>query len=377
MNSTIIDYVYKIKDEFFDRKLVSYQTFQNLREYTKILVPESKICFETLLGSDRIKSDFSVVYQEKDKRYKSWFGQGIEDQLTDITRAHPVWERITLFLNEYKTIPVFNDLQIKSLRFSFHDGQQFSSIHIPDFFCEIYNKKTIRSTQKSAYSIYRFFQYLQPQLNSDKFEETLTNCLRVLPGGSEIYELGVLYSYEENDRVRFGIRDLPLTQLSSFLKHINWPGNLEGMMYIKGFLSRRTDMVKVKIDVGDRVFPRIEIEFSNQYDKNLALDRWEDPLTFLVEKGLCTPYMLEAILQWDHCTLSQYTRKRLSYLRPESSIHSQIMDGIMGAPKSISPPNFARNLTAVKLIYHKDGLLEAKGCICLEMIVEDKKKAPF
>jgi len=98
------------------------------------------------------------------------------------------------------------------------------------------------------------------------------------------------------DALRVVLR-LPWRILPRLLERLDWPGSVSQLSVLLGRLCRRTLVHSVNLDFGERIGPRVGIEF--HHPTSVATDpRWRELLDALEALGACSPAMRRELAGW-------------------------------------------------------------------------------
>jgi hypothetical protein len=196
---------------------------------------------------------------------------------------------------------------------------------------------------------------LNHQLSSS-FKYNLKHCINCLPSGAYVDYLGAMLSRSE-PTIRI-ISLISSNQILKYLKQIGWSGSQEIIESLLLKLSKFTRSICLSYDVGERVLPRIGIEFflykQPKYDY-----RWNFFLDYLVDLNLCSYLKKEALLNWFGYSKITSNSNFLSTFYDKSDCSSVIF-------KSPQTNILIRRVSHIKIVYNSDKSLEAKAYLGLD-----------
>lgn len=124
----------------------------------------------------------------------------------------------------------------------------------------------------------------------------IINGLRVCKG---LFQLGVMVA-RGHDGVRLCFH-LPFeSDITAYLRAIEWPGDLGKVSVALGRLAWSAGSVSLAIDVGERVEPRIgfELNLHPLGARTKLTKRWKQFLDTVLDEGLCLPEKYEPLFRW-------------------------------------------------------------------------------
>lgn len=140
---------------------------------------------------------------------------------------------------------------------------------------------------------------LQETLGKNRsFYPILERCFKSCPENASVFYAGIQFS-RNIDAIRINIKNLYPQQVIPFLAELGYKHFTPELEHWINFVYSLSDRVRVCIDLGKSVFPKIGFECF--WDDPPSIDtRWEAFLDELVSKDICLKAKAEAILSWDH-----------------------------------------------------------------------------
>ena len=129
------------------------------------------------------------------------------------------------------------------------------------------------------------------------FYPLLQRCFASCPDNASVFFAGIQFS-RQTDAIRVNIRNLYPGQVIPFLRSLGYDYETEGLERWIPFVYGLCDRVRVCIDLGKAVYPKVGFECL--WDDQPGQDtRWEFFLHELTGQGICLREKAEAVLSWD------------------------------------------------------------------------------
>lgn len=187
-------------------------------------------------------------------------------------------------------------------------------------------------------------------------EHHLSRCIIACSDGAYVSHVALMLG-REPAALRVNVSGLPLRLLPRYLEEIGWPGPADEIRRLAGTLLQFVDTIVIALDMGDQVEPRIGLEcfFSEWHTVD---PRWDYLLDHLVDAGLCSPGMRNALLAWPG---------RVSPADAPGPWPEQLLiDGLLQPAHLFGVLD--RRLSHVKLVHAPGAPLRAKGYFGFEPI---------
>jgi hypothetical protein len=278
MKYVIEDYL-EIITPHLNSELVSPTALSHIHKLAHILPPFSFGVFESRLGADRSRVDFSI----------RCFDRNIPDRL----QSHPLWQPLKNFYQEWANPRSCIHRGVTDIWLEFDLDEQSSQLSVPGIFLTL-NQETV---SEAIYVLKSALQLLNYPFSS-KLEENLQLCIGSLPESATFLHFGIMLS-RHNKAIRVDVNGISPPQFLDYLVQIGWIHEIETLTSLVSTVADLTDRIILSFDVGDTLFPRIGLEcFLHKNPKDEP--RWQLFLDYLVEKDLCAPAKQTALLNIDH-----------------------------------------------------------------------------
>ena len=127
--------------------------------------------------------------------------------------------------------------------------------------------------------------------------ESLALCLRHRPGAASLKFLGLMLARPVRG-FRLALSDVPLTELTAYLRSIGWPGDHRALVPLLYFVRQHADNVALQLDIADDgVQARLGLELSFNQVKDPTAP-WTGLLDALSGLALCDPAKAKAVQAW-------------------------------------------------------------------------------
>ncbi|HAI69696.1 MAG TPA: hypothetical protein DCM38_09735 [Gammaproteobacteria bacterium] len=350
MNS-MEDYL-KVITPHLHSDLVTPNALSHLQALAQVLPPFSYAGFECRLGAN--SSQAVDLFVSLPRHLNTLPPQFL---------THPIWQMLQAFQCEWLEPASFMSQSVKNIALEFDITGQPPEVPIPSFFVE-FNRE-----MGSDNNMLTLIETLIRQFNrpfSKKLEANLEQCLHALPAGAQIIHLGIMLS-RPTEAVRIIIEELKSEDILDYLLQIGWPGPIDTLGNLVQTLSHLVDKIGfLNLDVSQLIHAQIGLEC--YFDKQpLHEPRWQFFFDYLVGNGLCSPSKKEAFLAWP------------GFSQPESEpalwpTHLNWGDAFF-SEQAVSA--FFRKINHVKMVYHPDKPLEAKGYLAFGHRWFDSKTLEF
>ncbi|MGK7905341.1 MAG: hypothetical protein AB4352_28840, partial [Hormoscilla sp.] len=266
--------------------------------------------------------------------------------------AHPGWSQLQDFLAEWSDPLSLLHNSIPEIWLEFDINNSDVKLPLPAIF---FGLPQDVSPAVDRYAIAT--KSLNLLLGSEGWREWQSNldrCFGACPDGVFVSHIGVMLS-RKAPALRVNVKRLQPEKLIPYLQEIGWPGETQELQALMKQLFSLVDRITVCLDVGKRIYPQIGLECillnRPQQESRLAI-----LLDHLVEQGLCAPSKGEALLKWP----GQTTPVNAKAPWPDRSIAASLLQ-----PRERFTI-FDRQLSHIKIVYGREGQLEAKAYLWFE-----------
>lgn len=127
--------------------------------------------------------------------------------------------------------------------------------------------------------------------------EALALCLRHRPGAASVKFVGAMLA-RPGRGLRLALSDLPLSELTAYLRDIGWPGDHRALVPLLYFIEEHVGAVALQLDIADDgVQPRLGLELAFGRVREPA-GQWARLLAALHGLALCEPAKAQAVQAW-------------------------------------------------------------------------------
>jgi hypothetical protein len=347
---------YLCKAEPFVSSLISPERFKDIlavaRNFPGNLT--SFLGFEIHLGDERQRADWAfAISGVGDDRivFENVLKQG---NLPASFTQQPEWRQIALFSEAWSQSDSALKRNVKCFWLEFDMPDEKSEVLIPSvFFGPEKMSKTRGQDPLSQYTwlVNEALPLLRGQPLSDAVKAQTLHCIKRIPQGASLFQVGTMLSRSTND-VRLYINKIHPSRIIPYLKALGW-SDVDGIFEtLIADVELKADRFVLSFDVTTNgIGPRIGLECS--FEENLYHEetRWEGLLDYLVEKGVCLAQKRDALLQYPG--VQHPDDFSGGVMKPFVSV-SQHLDDIFSG-------SLVRYISHVKVVYVPGRPLEAKA----------------
>ena len=324
--------------------LVSAEERARILEIARLLPPVSSI-FECRLGTEVAQADFLLRFTPPDGSR----GQLIEylDQVESAGegRHQPFWQALRTFCGAWTEPGALLDREIMAVWLELDLFGTRDRIPAPCFFFDF--AEAAEAREEAAHAILSLlFAAPLPEAT----HRSVARCLEALPPGGKLFSVGAMFNRGPH-AVRLCLSHIPPHQLVPYLAAIGWDGPRGELESVVARLADGVDHVALAVDVGERVFSTVGVEFHIEGETARRKVRWGRFLDALVEDGSCVPAKRDAVLGW----LGQMHSRSAPDAWPRNLREAAAQAG----PDVLS--TFIRQLSHVKVVYVPGEPLQAKA----------------
>lgn len=290
MNGSMEEYV-RLASPHLGTALVSPDELERIQGIARLLPPVSSI-FECRLGTEVAQADFLLRFTPHDGSRPL-----LLDCLDTVTRAgqrshEPYWEALRRFCHAWMRPGSRLDREIMAVWLELDLFGTSDRIPAPCFFFDFADDATEREeTTREILSI------LYPAPLPEATRRSVARCLESLPAGGQLFSVGTMFN-RGAEALRLCLSHIPPRGLAPYLGAIGWEGQLAELDARVARLAEDVDHVALAVDVGERVFSPVGVEFHIEGETARRKVRWGHFLDALVTDGDCVPAKREAVLAW-------------------------------------------------------------------------------
>lgn len=137
---------------------------------------------------------------------------------------------------------------------------------------------------------------LTGQATPKSTQSSLVASLDAMPAGVFVHHVGLMLS-RRAEVLRLVIRGFSPSALEAYMEHIRWRGDGDRFHEFLDRLPHFMDQLVLSLDVGDRIFPTLGLEYFPGTHPDLE-PRWSALFDFLVTEGWCQADKADALLGW-------------------------------------------------------------------------------
>jgi hypothetical protein len=190
----------------------------------------------------------------------------------------------------------------------------------------------------------------------------IRSCFEVLPPGAQVFQIGTMIA-RETDAVRVCVRGLAINEVVPYLKRVGWNGEQPGVEALLAGLDGRTDELRLALDVGAAVRPRLGFECFLEPGGRPSVTCWTPFLEYLMDQGIALEPKCRALL-----TYPGHLDERFDGDLWPSGLHA--LSTLLG-PGTVSV--LLRTINHVKLVLDPKGPLEAKAYLAVRHLWVDAR----
>ncbi len=333
MNS-MEDYL-KVITPHLHSDLVTPNALSHLQTLAQILPPFSYAGFECRLADSSEAVDFLFSLHRRVLNIPAPF------------LTHSVWQTLQTFCREWIEPTSFLYRGVKNISLEFDIDGPISQVPVPSLFAEINRETDRHDTLRLSEVILKRFKHPFSQ----KFEENLQRCFHALPEGARIIYLGLMLS-RPTQGVRIVVEGLKPEQILPYLLQIScFDSTNDTFEKMVSTLSNLVDSIGfIGFDVSETIHPQIGLE--GFFEKQPSDEpRWQSFFDYLIAKELCSPAKRDALLTWP------------GVFQKDSALWPTSLDWSDAFFANQASSIFFRRLNHIKIVYHPDKPLTAKGYI--------------
>jgi len=352
--SHAVDYLHSVESHI-PKELVSSKNFTEIRDLANHFTGNltSYFGFESRMSDPSARTDYMLAISskrgEREKLAKLFKNRNLPEEFLKTSE----WQHIGKFVNAWANPNSVVNKRILSLWFEFDTSDELSKVPIPSIFL---HTKPLRADSLDDFnkckSITRdIIPILTGKSVPKKVEECFLKCLKNLPEGALLLDVGLMLSRPETDMLRLVLNRMKPDQIIPYLKKIGWTDENNRLFKLIEELKKYVTRIVLQINIGEKVDSKIGIEcrfFPDLYNKETG---WIDFLDYLAEKGLCIQKIRSEFLQFPN-SLHDRTNQEFS------------IDSYMPSVKFQEKPRanaLVGYISHVKINYKPNTPLEAKG----------------
>lgn len=357
MKDVMEDYL-KIVAPHISHQLISPESLGHISSIARMLPASlsSYFIFECRLGEVQPAADFSLYLPASEGGRQILAGHHSAIDLPSNLLTNSVWSNLRQFCSHWANPASLLYEKIQRLWLEFDVVDEPLQVPVPSIFfgaqgIESNNPKSTKSEITANHHQWVTETALRLLCGTPipaRVEQKIFDCFNLLPKDACVFHIGVMLA-RQVDSVRLCIK-IPLDKISDYLTKISWSGEITKIEAIVSKLSGLFDRIVLALDVGDSIFPNLGLEcfLSRQSQPD---PRWQLPLDYFVETGICLPTKRDAILAYPGYSHERSNRE----LWPGELLRMSHLFG----PRVRSV--LVRAINHIKLVYKPNSPLTAKA----------------
>lgn len=334
---------------------VSYSHIRDLASLVPGALAFSAFGFECRLGDREPAADFLFSLQKDNSGPKILSGKLPENDFDASLFSIPQWNQVRYFGKQWADppSPLYGGIDDVWLEFDISApggrGADIPSLFFSPFINYHHYNQGALSVEKELRLLENIFFWIKGRSASALAIQNWRKCLETLPSLKQLFQVGLMLSRSDSDRLRMCIA-LDHGTFKRYLSHIHWPGDFEKLDPVLEKLSTLFERLYLHIDVGSAISGKIGIECKFPKRKGPSREpRWYPFLDYLVEKGLCLPSKRDGLLAFP------------GYRKTDINVCPGPLQELARRLTSSHSSFFVRTLYHVKLVYMETETWEAKG----------------
>lgn len=308
--------------------------------------------FECRLGNPTPQADFLLSVGAGEPGQRILAAQSPRYPLPSELLERPVWQQVRTFTQAWLEERSPLHANVSNLWLEFDVDELAPAPPVPSCF---FGSPTLRAatpetTERPDWVTQAAIAPLQGRGVDPALAAQVYRGLAALPPEAHVFQVGLMLPRQVN-WVRLCLRHLSPPQLLSYLRQLDWPGDLAPLQAQLTPLAERTDRIDLDLDIGPSgLSPKLGLECYLRQQPSTE-PRWPAFLDFLVAGGLCLPQKRDALLHYPGYVRETDHRQQWPphLLRLMAYLGSRY-EGV-----------FFRGLHHIKLVYQPDQMTEAKA----------------
>lgn len=290
MNGAMESYV-KLAAGHLSPELVAPEEMERITGIARLLPPASFI-FECRLGTDVAQADFLLRFTPVDGSR-----QALMEHLEPLARAgdprhQPYWRALHDFCRAWSVAGSLLDREIIAVWLELDLFGTQDRLPAPCFFFDFADGA--REHEEVTASI---LSLLFPGPLTESTRRNVARCLESLTPGGQLFSVGTMFN-RGPDAIRLCLAEMPAAALTPYLARIGWEGPAEELNALIAGLAGDADHLALAVDVGERIFSPVGVEFHIEGETAGRRVRWGRFLDTLAAAGECVPAKRDGVLAW-------------------------------------------------------------------------------
>ncbi len=357
--TNVADYISAAVAPYVSKQLISCEALLNIGRIASSLpgALTDFFGFECPLGVSQPSADFLVCAKARQGGREVLSNRRLGRNLPAFFQAHPTWQRIQSFANEWSDpqSPLFDHIHNMWIEFDV-EGMP-PPVPVPSVFIGADNMQPLERTiddETMPSHCEWLTEVALPVLLGGTLEQAqrrqIARCFNFLPSGARIFQVGLMLA-RNSSTTRLCVRGLSGTQITDYLRGLDYDTASGELQRLVDVLAPLVDRIDLDLDVADRVLPKIGLECYLPMNPGI-IRRYLDHLAVC---GLATSVKAEALESWQGLAHERLT--------PEIWPHDLLaLSSFMGGRVHSV---FARWLHHVKIVFEPGLRLQAKAYLAV------------
>ncbi len=313
--------------------LISNEAFSNIKETVRILpaATTSYFGFECRLNNSLPVADFALSSSASNENRGILAGLHPQINLPQEILNIDEWYKIQQFCKLWSSPTSILNKRIINVWLEFDIDGKPNGVPIPSLFIGLAD-----TDNGDQWLITTVNNLLKHSLSFSE-EKKILECIYSLPTTANLFQAGIMLSRQSKAlRLCITNRGFFFSKYSfqNYLNTIEWPGSFNELYNLISKLSNFVDKILLGVDASNSISPKLSLECYIR--KPPVTDKWKAFFEELVNIGLCTSNKRDGFITW-----AGRTREFFPHYTQSVTLFRQIHH--------------------VKIIYHADYPLQAKG----------------
>ncbi len=351
--ASTVDYLPFI-EQYIPKELISHQNFSQLTDLANILSGDltSFLGFESRLMESEPQADYLFAISSL---------KGERDALADLIKngnlpetflSKTGWQNIGNFAKMWSDSNSVLYDKVIGLWLEFDADNSFCEAPVPSIFLQTVplHIDNPEEMEKCRWVTKTAIPILTGHPVSKEAEKFFITTLKKLPGGASVFYVAAMLS-RNSEEIRLVIKRIHPDKIVAYLKSLGWTDKDEGLMVLLNEIKKYSNCIRLHVNIGDHVDPKIGLECFISPDKYHNGKGWGDFLDYLVKNKLCLPNLKSALLDFPG-------------VDQENSNYDFNLDSYTPSvklPNSNFSKAIVRYISHVKLSYEPNTPIEAKA----------------
>jgi hypothetical protein len=297
--SHAVDYLHLV-EPYVPGELISTKNFAEIKKIANHFTGgvTSFFGFESRLSDSKARSDYLFAVSSMNGEREALVNLIKNGKLQESLHKKPEWKQIYNFAESWADPNSVLYDNVLGLWFEFDTTEFSNEMPIPSVF---FHPVSINADELDKKTSKWFTRIALPLLNGkklpSKIEESILSCIKNLPPGAALFQIGAMLSRSSNC-VRLVFKRMQPDDIIPYLKSIGYQNDTRELENIINELKKYVTRIVLHIGVGEEIEPKVGIEGSFYPDKYHEETRWGKFLDYLKERGLCHPDKYSGLISY-------------------------------------------------------------------------------